>query len=160
MLHSYEPRKPLVPVILTLTLTPLTVVTYHDAWSLSSIVDIYATFLALVCASIVLYRLSPFHPLAQYPGPLLFKVTKLAGAWEAASGNYHVLLRDMHATYGPVVRVGASVDSLPCTGASDTRWRRSERRVYRGRGCDSSRLGARRITQGSMYVLLSTRLLS
>jgi hypothetical protein len=89
------------------------VIAFHGAWALGSFVVVYATFLASVCASTLLYRLSPFHPLAQYPGPLLFKVTKLAGAWAAASGNYHILLRDMHTTYGPVVRVGKSVRAVP-----------------------------------------------
>ncbi|KAJ2934634.1 hypothetical protein H1R20_g2468, partial [Candolleomyces eurysporus] len=55
---------------------------------------------------IICYRLSPLHPLADYPGPLICKVTKLWGAWVALRGDFHWYVKDLHDRYGPIVRVG------------------------------------------------------
>lgn len=55
---------------------------------------------------IVCYRLSPFHPLAEYPGPLICKATKLWGAWVALRGDSHWYVKDLHKRYGPIVRIG------------------------------------------------------
>ena len=37
----------------------------------------YAIFYTTLISSVVFYRLSPFHPLAKYPGPVLAKVSNL-----------------------------------------------------------------------------------
>ncbi|KAJ7805620.1 cytochrome P450 [Mycena olivaceomarginata] len=47
----------------------------------------------LVGLSIAVYRLSPFHPLAQYPGPAIGKVTKLWSVWKAAQGYKYLTTR-------------------------------------------------------------------
>jgi hypothetical protein len=61
--------------------------------------------LFLVCET-VLYRLSPFHPLASFPGPIINKLTSLRLATAAASGKRHVYVAELHKQYGVIVRVG------------------------------------------------------
>ena len=53
------------------------------------------------------YRLSPFHPLANYPGPILAKSSKLWGAYLSATGDQHRCLKRLHDRYGDVVRIGS-----------------------------------------------------
>jgi hypothetical protein len=80
----------------------------------------YAVFLSSLSVSIAAYRTSPFHPLAQYPGPTIDKVTKLWGLWKASQGYKHLYTKELHDRYGPYVRTGkwpgsnkASADLLP-----------------------------------------------
>ena len=67
-------------------------------------ITIIYTWSALM--STVVYRLSPFHPLASYPGPILWRVSSLRLSHVSFSGRRHLLLDDMHKTYGPFVRIG------------------------------------------------------
>lgn len=76
--------------------------------------SLYVTSCAL---SIITYRLSPFHPLAKYPGPTLAKITKLWGAYNAWSGRQHLIFLSLHREYGPFIRTGKC--SLP-PGCDDT----------------------------------------
>ncbi|KAF9476916.1 cytochrome P450 [Pholiota conissans] len=39
----------------------------------------YLAFYAALIVCVVVYRLSPFHPLAKYPGPIIMRMTKLWG---------------------------------------------------------------------------------
>lgn len=55
---------------------------------------------------VVLYRLSPFHPLACYPGPITRRISLLVPAFLAVTGNRCKELRRLHARYGDVVRIG------------------------------------------------------
>ena len=66
----------------------------------------FALYYITLAASIICYRLSPFHPLAKYPGPLPAKVSKLWHVWIVARGEQHVYLRRMHEKYGDIVRMG------------------------------------------------------
>ncbi|KAH8106578.1 high nitrogen upregulated cytochrome P450 monooxygenase 2 [Phellopilus nigrolimitatus] len=66
----------------------------------------FALFYLALATSIVVYRLSPWHPLAQYPGPLLAKVSKFWAAWMMAKGKNHVYHKQLHDRYGPYVRAG------------------------------------------------------
>ena len=52
------------------------------------------------------YRLSPFHPLAKYPGPVLAKSSKWWGAYHSATGDQHRCLKRLHDQYGDIVRIG------------------------------------------------------
>ncbi|KAJ7183184.1 cytochrome P450 [Mycena filopes] len=66
----------------------------------------FLAYLATLTSSVVLYRLSPLHPLAAYPGPLMCKVTKLWLAGIAMGGKQHIYYRDLQKKYGDIVRVG------------------------------------------------------
>lgn len=64
---------------------------------------IYTTTLL---TSIVVYRLSPIHPLARYPGPIPLKVSKFWLVWIVKQGKQHLYIQDLHEKYGDVVRIG------------------------------------------------------
>ncbi|TFK36467.1 cytochrome P450 [Crucibulum laeve] len=72
----------------------------------------YGTFLVALLSSIIIYRISPFHPLAKYPGPLVYKITKLWTVWKASSGKLHYCYQQLHQEYGPIVRVGPNELSI------------------------------------------------
>lgn len=69
-----------------------------------SIVTIYLSY----HAGLVLYYLSPFHPLAAYPGPVLGKASVWYQTyWEVwMEAKFIGQLERLHAKYGPVVRFG------------------------------------------------------
>lgn len=46
-----------------------------------------------------------FHPLANFPGPVMFKLTRTWYAIHARNTLWHRNLMSMHAKYGPAVRV-------------------------------------------------------
>ena len=48
---------------------------YSNTRALGALLS-YAIFYVSLASSIVLYRISPVHPLAKYPGPLIGKVSK------------------------------------------------------------------------------------
>ncbi|KAK7680564.1 hypothetical protein QCA50_016346 [Cerrena zonata] len=64
------------------------------------------TYLLLLVTSVAIYRVSPFHPLAKFPGPVLNKITKLAGMQNSWGGHGHRNNHELHKKYGPIVRVG------------------------------------------------------
>lgn len=64
------------------------------------------TFTFTIIASTVLYRISPFHPLARVRGPIMCKITKLWFAGIAMGGKQHLVLKELHQRYGDVVRIG------------------------------------------------------
>jgi hypothetical protein len=52
------------------------------------------------------YRLSPFHPLAKYPGPITAKMSKWWAAYIGARGYMYRYYKGLHDRYGDVVRIG------------------------------------------------------
>lgn len=70
--------------------------------TVASLVLFYLTLLT----SVVLYRLSPFHPLARYPGPLPCRLTKFWMARIGLNGDQHTYMKELHDLYGDVVRTG------------------------------------------------------
>ena len=57
----------------------------------------------------MVYRTSPFHPLAKYPGPFPAKVSKLWTAYVVSRGKAHLYFNMLHERYGDIVRVGESL---------------------------------------------------
>jgi hypothetical protein len=115
--RRYEPKK-LVQMFTVVLLPPVTLAPLlHLASSSFSLVKsafvslaVYAVTLTL---SMVVYRLSPWHPLAAIPGPFLARLSKF---WMIhvliKDGKEHVVLKDLHDKYGDFVRVGPNEISI------------------------------------------------
>ena len=73
---------------------------------LYSLVLAYGAYWALLVTFTTVYRLSPFHPLSSYPGPVITRVTRLWTAYMMVTGNLHRFIHELHERYGDVVRVG------------------------------------------------------
>ncbi|KAH6904455.1 high nitrogen upregulated cytochrome P450 monooxygenase 2 [Coprinopsis sp. MPI-PUGE-AT-0042] len=108
-LKSFEPKSTWIALAILLS-APL--ITFALDPNSSSIIGGYTTFFASLITSVVIYRVSPFHPLAKHPGPLLCKITKFRTVWEAAQGTTHKYYQGLHAKYGPIVRVGPNELSI------------------------------------------------
>ncbi|EPQ56830.1 hypothetical protein GLOTRDRAFT_39098, partial [Gloeophyllum trabeum ATCC 11539] len=67
--------------------------------------------LAIVCITVV-YRLSPWHPLASFPGPLSHRITDLKLAYMVYTGKRHQRIAELHREYGRIVRTGPSTLSI------------------------------------------------
>nr|VWO97610.1 Exopolygalacturonase (ExoPG) (EC (Galacturan 1,4-alpha-galacturonidase) (Poly(1,4-alpha-D-galacturonide)galacturonohydrolase) [Ganoderma boninense] len=65
-----------------------------------------ALYVATLGASIAAYRLSPFHPLARYPGPLPGKLSGFWMAYVSTGGRQQHYLKALHDRYGDVLRIG------------------------------------------------------
>ncbi|KAL5497722.1 hypothetical protein ACEPAH_2653 [Sanghuangporus vaninii] len=91
----------------------------HIESMLLSIVITYGLFYVTLISSIVFYRISPLHPLAKYPGPLLLKVSKFVGIYYTLNGKQYTYFKSLHDKYGPFVRTGpnelsaADVEAIP-----------------------------------------------
>ncbi|KAF2164936.1 hypothetical protein M409DRAFT_24837 [Zasmidium cellare ATCC 36951] len=53
----------------------------------------------------VLYNISPFHPLAKYPGPLRWRASRLFASYHHATGDLYKCIASIHEQYGPTVRI-------------------------------------------------------
>ncbi|EXJ66579.1 uncharacterized protein A1O5_10249 [Cladophialophora psammophila CBS 110553] len=53
----------------------------------------------------LIYNVSPFHPLAKYPGPLLWRASRLPASWHQACGDLYKCIDAIHDAYGPIVRI-------------------------------------------------------
>ena len=67
------------------------------------LVGIY-TLSAVLCT--IAYRLSPFHPLFKFPGPLLWRTSNLILAYVSFRGKRHIVVDELHKIYGPLLRIG------------------------------------------------------
>lgn len=71
-----------------------------------SAIGTFLSYYTLIIAYMFIYRLSPFHPLAKYPGPVLAKLSMFWLSWISIQGARHVKVREVHAQYGEIVRIG------------------------------------------------------
>ncbi|KAH7406635.1 cytochrome P450 [Phaeosphaeria sp. MPI-PUGE-AT-0046c] len=65
--------------------------------------------------AVLIYRIY-FHPLAEYPGPLAYKLSGWPLLWQAYKGDRHIWHLKDHGKYGPIVRIAP--DSLSFNTAS------------------------------------------
>ncbi|KAF7317072.1 Protein kinase domain-containing protein [Mycena chlorophos] len=91
-----------IPEIIALLVLPHVFLAALVPFSWSS----FFAFYAFLSASVVLYRLSPLHPLANIPGPFVAKISKTWMGWVAMGGKQHLYYQKLHLRYGDVVRVG------------------------------------------------------
>ncbi|KAF8970156.1 hypothetical protein BDZ97DRAFT_1754159 [Flammula alnicola] len=75
----------------------------QSVFSVWRIFFIYFSSLSLIT---VIYRLSPFHPLAKYPGPVLWRVSSIILSLYSFTGKRHLFIEEFHKKYGPIVRIG------------------------------------------------------
>ncbi|TFK79033.1 high nitrogen upregulated cytochrome P450 monooxygenase 2 [Polyporus arcularius HHB13444] len=107
-----------VAVHLSLLLAPPALVAAYVARSqpysafLTAFVNALLSYLAALVTSVVVYRLSSFHPLASYPGPVWRRVSMIGPAAATVSGNRHRTFADMHKQYGDIVRTGPNELSI------------------------------------------------
>jgi peptidoglycan biosynthesis protein MviN/MurJ (putative lipid II flippase) len=109
--NRFEPRGLLsftcllvvVPIVLTPVLIP------HNHNVPLAVAMTFSTYLSTLVAATLAYRLSPFHPLAKYPGPVMCKISKLWFAGVAMGGKQHIYYQQIHEHYGDIVRIGTSV---------------------------------------------------
>lgn len=66
----------------------------------------YVLFYAVLISSILAYRISPFHPLASYPGPFVCRLTRLWATYTTYRGFQHHYYKSLHEKYGTHVRTG------------------------------------------------------
>ena len=94
--------------------------------TVNALVLCHLTYLGVLSASVILYRLSPWHPLARYPGPLGAKLSKWWMACISLSGYEHLYIYRLHEKYGDVVRFGetalARVNGLGSSANMRTCW--------------------------------------
>ncbi|KAI0065823.1 high nitrogen upregulated cytochrome P450 monooxygenase 2 [Artomyces pyxidatus] len=110
----YEPKEllPLITLLIllpTLLAVPLTVVLGSGILGLLVAFTAYGT---AILSFTLIYRLSPFHPLAQYPGPIPARISKWWSAYICAQGQQHLYYKALHERYGDVVRVGPNELSI------------------------------------------------
>ncbi|EGN94651.1 hypothetical protein SERLA73DRAFT_187691 [Serpula lacrymans var. lacrymans S7.3] len=86
---------------------------------------VFASHWALLLSYVLIYRLSPLHPLARFPGPLPNRISKLWMVWVNRKGGQWRHYYALHQRYGDVVRIGPNelsirnVDAvLPVLGTS------------------------------------------
>ncbi|PPR03076.1 hypothetical protein CVT24_012389 [Panaeolus cyanescens] len=84
----------------------------HSSSTINAISTVMGLFWATLATSIVAYRLSPWHPLAKHPGPLLYKISKFYAAFRAINGRQHIYYQQLHERYGDIVRVGPNELSI------------------------------------------------
>ncbi|THH31228.1 hypothetical protein EUX98_g2944 [Antrodiella citrinella] len=67
----------------------------------------FTTYFSALLTSIGLYRLSPFHPLSRYPGPIKLKLSSLFVYHMAIKGDRHKYIQRLHEEYqSDVLRIG------------------------------------------------------
>ena len=106
--HHLEPRSKW-PVLALLLVVPALLsipISYHVSRPTFSLLLALLTHGSAVTLFTLMYRLSPSHPLAKYPGPAIAKTSKLWAAYVCSRGNLHRYFKSLHERYGDVVRIG------------------------------------------------------
>ncbi|KAH9940216.1 high nitrogen upregulated cytochrome P450 monooxygenase 2 [Epithele typhae] len=111
VLRRYEPRTPLHHAsCLLLAPTTISVAIILNPQCTRTLVHtfllVFPLYISTLVVSIVIYRLSPFHPLARYPGPIPARVSMFWMAVVSTSGDQHKYIKSLHDRYGDVVRTG------------------------------------------------------
>ena len=106
--RRFEPRSILSRVTLLFVIPALLSqpISYTGRSFYAAVPLAFATYIGALIFFTLAYRLSPFHPLAKYPGPVIAKTSKWWAAYISATGNTHRHYKHLHDRYGDVVRIG------------------------------------------------------
>jgi hypothetical protein len=91
----------------------------------------FTIYILTLIISVITYRLSPFHPLAKYPGPLFARISRLWWSYVALSGKQHLLMQKLHEKHGDVVRTGPNhlfirnASAIPVVLGARNQWLKS-----------------------------------
>lgn len=109
----YEPQSPILALSILLgTPSSLLFLGAHagrvptTGLSTRGILETFVVYFATLIGSIAAYRISPFHPLAKYPGPLVAKLSKFWMLFICSTGKPHEYYTFLHGKYGDIVRTG------------------------------------------------------
>lgn len=105
---KYEPETTILHLLLLVVAPAAVAIATRNEITVFCILGSMVAYWSFVAFFTLLYRLSPFHPLANYPGPLAARVSKLYHVRVASRGNAHWVIKGWHDRYGDVVRVGES----------------------------------------------------
>ncbi|KAJ7748818.1 cytochrome P450 [Mycena maculata] len=72
----------------------------------------FAIQIVVALAITISYRLSPFHPLFFFPGPLSYRISNLRMAHLLTTGLRHTTIQSLHRKYGKIVRIGPNSLSI------------------------------------------------
>jgi formate hydrogenlyase subunit 4 len=93
VVHSHEPATAKA-IFATLFLSPLVITLLSRPHStgqlLWMLIKNTVLYLLALSASITAYRLSPFHPLARYPGPLFARLSRFWALKVKSTGKQHL----------------------------------------------------------------------
>jgi len=106
--RHFEPKSALARVAL-LIVTPALLslpVSYTGRSPYTAVPLALTAYIGALLFFTLTYRLSPFHPLAKYPGPVIAKTSKWWAAYISARGDLHLYYKSLHDRYGDVVRIG------------------------------------------------------
>jgi hypothetical protein len=109
-------------------------------------------YLLFLGTSITLYRLSPFHPLAKYPGPVLARVSRLWATYTAIQGHQHIVSHELFELYGDVVRTGPDhliirdASAIPVVLGTKAGWSRGPRESFSRRRSSTYSYGGQATT--------------
>jgi hypothetical protein len=108
--HKYEPEGAIR--VLSLILGVPAALSWR-VWSIySGLMAIPFTFLSylfLLTFFTITYRISPFHPLAKFPGPFISRISKFWIFHVMQRGDLHRYHTELHHKYGDMVRIGESL---------------------------------------------------
>lgn len=102
-----------LPVLLPAILCSVLNFTYNIPFRQAAIGAYALTtiYFTSVFTSVLVYRLF-FHPLRQYPGPFLARITQFYHVWNSRHFSTHLYLQQLHEKYGDYVRVGPNMLSI------------------------------------------------
>lgn len=102
--------------MLSLILGPPTVISVlllsSNRGSVIAIIRSFAIHIGSLIASVVAYRLSPYHPLASFPGPVVCRITRLWACYIVYREKQHQYYKYLHDRYGTHVRTGKRLSTV------------------------------------------------
>ncbi|KAH9983064.1 high nitrogen upregulated cytochrome P450 monooxygenase 2 [Russula compacta] len=112
--RHFEPHSTLARVTLLIVAPALLSlpISYAVPWPYATLPLAFAAYGTGLIFFTLAYRLSPFHPLAKYPGPVLARSSSWWAAYITARGDLHTYSKHLHDCYGDVVRIGPNELSI------------------------------------------------